>query len=91
MSRGGSNWSELAPAYRRSHHCVAVMGTSCLLWVVRWSTPPGGDVLPSKDCLWSMTPGATRWTEIAPMKACRGTLCLGALGQYLYAVGAGAS
>ncbi|XP_041649849.1 kelch-like protein 32 isoform X1 [Cheilinus undulatus] len=83
---GGSNWSELAPMPTgRSHHCVAVMGN--FLFVV------GGEVEHStgRTCAVRTAcrydPRGNCWTEIAPMKACREHFVLGALGQYLYAVG----
>uniref|UniRef100_A0A3Q3KSY9 Kelch-like family member 32 n=1 Tax=Mastacembelus armatus TaxID=205130 RepID=A0A3Q3KSY9_9TELE len=83
---GGSNWSELAPMPTgRSHHCVAVMGN--FLFVV------GGEVehATGRTCAVRSAcrydPRGNRWTEIAPMKACREHFVLGALGQYLYAVG----
>lgn len=83
---GGSNWSELAPMPTgRSHHCVAVMGN--FLFVV------GGEVehATGRTCAVRTAcrydPRGNRWTEIAPMKVCREHFVLGALGQYLYAVG----
>uniref|UniRef100_A0A3B3HMD2 Kelch-like family member 32 n=1 Tax=Oryzias latipes TaxID=8090 RepID=A0A3B3HMD2_ORYLA len=83
---GGSNWSELAPMPTgRSHHCVAVMGN--FLFVV------GGEVehATGRTCAVRTAcrydPRSNHWTEIAPMKACREHFVLGALGQYLYAVG----
>uniref|UniRef100_A0A3B5AY41 Kelch like family member 32 n=1 Tax=Stegastes partitus TaxID=144197 RepID=A0A3B5AY41_9TELE len=83
---GGSNWSELAPMPTgRSHHCVAVMGN--FLFVV------GGEVehATGRTCAVRTAcrydPRGNQWTEIAPMKACREHFVLGALGQYLYAVG----
>uniref|UniRef100_A0A8C5DZ15 BTB domain-containing protein n=1 Tax=Gouania willdenowi TaxID=441366 RepID=A0A8C5DZ15_GOUWI len=69
----------------RSHHCVAVMGN--FLFVV------GGEVehATGRTCAVRTAcrydPRGNRWTEIAPMKACREHFVLGALGQYLYAVG----
>uniref|UniRef100_A0AAV2MBJ5 BTB domain-containing protein n=1 Tax=Knipowitschia caucasica TaxID=637954 RepID=A0AAV2MBJ5_KNICA len=83
---GGSNWSELAPMPTgRSHHCVAVMGN--FLFVV------GGEVehATGRTCAVRTAcrydPRGNRWTDIAPMKVCREHFVLGALGQYLYAVG----
>lgn len=83
---GGSNWSELAlMPTGRSHHCVAVMGN--FLFVV------GGEVehATGRTCAVRTAcrydPRGNCWTEIAPMKACREHFVLGALGQYLYAVG----
>eukprot|EP00064_Thunnus_orientalis_P007347 superscaffoldBa00000808_g7367 len=83
---GGSNWSELAPMPTgRSHHCVAVMGN--FLFVV------GGEVehATGRTCAVRTAcrydPRGNRWAEIAPMKACREHFVLGALGQFLYAVG----
>uniref|UniRef100_A0A3B3UJ09 Kelch-like family member 32 n=1 Tax=Poecilia latipinna TaxID=48699 RepID=A0A3B3UJ09_9TELE len=83
---GGSNWSELAPMPTgRSHHCIAVMGD--FLFVV------GGEVehATGRTCAVRTAcrydPRGNRWIEIAPMKACREHFVLGALGQYLYAVG----
>uniref|UniRef100_A0A3P8W3S8 Kelch-like family member 32 n=1 Tax=Cynoglossus semilaevis TaxID=244447 RepID=A0A3P8W3S8_CYNSE len=83
---GGSNWSELAPMPTgRSHHCVAAMGN--FLFVV------GGEVehATGRTCAVRTAcrydPRGNRWTDIAPMKACREHFVLGALGQYLYAVG----
>ncbi|XP_068508107.1 kelch-like protein 32 isoform X3 [Syngnathus scovelli] len=83
---GASNWSELAPMPTgRSHHCVSVMGN--FLFVV------GGEMehISGRTCAVRTAcrydPRANRWTEIASMKACREHFVLGALGQYLYAVG----
>ncbi|XP_047216992.1 kelch-like protein 32 isoform X1 [Girardinichthys multiradiatus] len=83
---GGSNWSELAPMPTgRSHHSVAVMGN--FLFVV------GGEVEHATGRICAVRtacrydPRGNRWIEIAQMKACREHFVLGALGQYLYAVG----
>ncbi|XP_069744410.1 kelch-like protein 32 isoform X4 [Narcine bancroftii] len=83
---GVSNWSELSPMpIGRSHHCVAVMGD--FLFVA------GGEVEHATGRTWAVRtacrydPRGNTWTEIAPMKNCREHFVLGALDEYLYAVG----
>ncbi|XP_063009117.1 kelch-like protein 32 isoform X2 [Melospiza melodia melodia] len=83
---GIANWSELAPMpVGRSHHCVAVMGD--FLFVA------GGEVEHStgRTCavrtVCRYDPRTNSWAEIAPMKNCREHFVLGAVDEYLYAVG----
>ncbi|XP_067094724.1 kelch-like protein 32 [Osmerus mordax] len=83
---GASNWSEVAAMTTgRSHHCVAVMGD--FLFVA------GGEVehTTNRTCAVRTAcrydPRVNRWTDIAPMKACREHFLLGVLGSFLYAVG----
>lgn len=83
---GIANWSELAPMpVGRSHHCVAVMGD--FLFVA------GGEVEHStgRTCavrtVCRYDPRSNSWAEIAPMKNCREHFVLGAVDEYLYAVG----
>ncbi|XP_061805392.1 kelch-like protein 32 [Nerophis lumbriciformis] len=83
---GGSNWSELAPMPNgRSHHCVSVMGNFLFVVGGEMEHASGRTCAVRTACRYD--PRANRWTEIAPMKACREHFVLGALGQYLYAVG----
>ncbi|XP_071377993.1 kelch-like protein 32 isoform X4 [Centroberyx affinis] len=83
---GGSNWSELAPMPAgRSHHCVAVMGNFLFVAGGEVEHATGRTCAVRTACRYD--PRGNRWTEIAPMKACREHFVLGALGQYLYAVG----
>ncbi|XP_061529772.1 kelch-like protein 32 isoform X1 [Phycodurus eques] len=83
---GGSNWSELAPMPTgRSHHCVAVMGNFLFVVGGEMEHTSGRTCAVRTACRYD--PRANRWTEIASMKACREHFVLGALGQYLYAVG----
>ncbi|XP_061632520.1 kelch-like protein 32 isoform X2 [Phyllopteryx taeniolatus] len=83
---GGSNWSELAPMTTgRSHHCVAVMGNFLFVVGGEMEHTSGRTCAVRTACRYD--PRANRWTEIASMKACREHFVLGALGQYLYAVG----
>ncbi|KAA0703448.1 Kelch-like protein 32 BTB and kelch domain-containing protein 5 [Triplophysa tibetana] len=83
---GGSNWSELAamPA-GRSHHCVAVMGNFLFVAGGEVEHATGRTCAVRTACRYD--PRVNRWTDIASMKACREHFVLGALGQYLYAVG----
>ncbi|NWR41201.1 KLH32 protein, partial [Regulus satrapa] len=83
---GIANWSELAPMpVGRSHHCVAVMGD--FLFVA------GGEVEHSTGRMCAVRtvcrydPRTNSWAEIAPMKNCREHFVLGAVDEYLYAVG----
>ncbi|KAM6460700.1 kelch-like protein 32 isoform 3-T6 [Liasis olivaceus] len=83
---GIANWSELAPMpVGRSHHCVAVMGD--FLFVA------GGEVeqATGRTCAVRTTcrydPRNNSWAEIAPMKNCREHFVLGAVDEFLYAVG----
>uniref|UniRef100_A0A3P8R5D4 BTB domain-containing protein n=1 Tax=Astatotilapia calliptera TaxID=8154 RepID=A0A3P8R5D4_ASTCA len=83
---GGSNWSELVPMPTgRSHHCVAVMGNFLFVVGGEMEHATGRTCAVRTACRYD--PRGNRWTEIAPMKACREHFVLGALGQYLYAVG----
>lgn len=83
---GGSNWSELAPMPAgRSHHCVAVMGNFLFVSGGEVEHATGRTCAVRTACRYD--PRVNRWTDIAPMKACREHFVLGALGQYLYAVG----
>ncbi|XP_061677193.1 kelch-like protein 32 isoform X2 [Syngnathoides biaculeatus] len=83
---GASNWSELAPMPTgRSHHCVAVMGNFLFVVGGEMEHSSGRTCAVRTGCRYD--PRANRWTEIASMKACREHFVLGALGQYLYAVG----
>ncbi|XP_069091632.1 kelch-like protein 32 isoform X1 [Pleurodeles waltl] len=83
---GISNWSELAPMpVGRSHHCAAVMGD--FMFVV------GGEVehVTGRNCAGRTAcrydPRSNTWAEIAPLKNCREHFVLGAVDEYLYAVG----
>ncbi|XP_037129629.1 kelch-like protein 32 isoform X1 [Syngnathus acus] len=83
---GASNWSELAPMPTgRSHHCVSVMGNFLFVVGGEMEHTSGRTCAVRTACRYD--PRANRWTEIASMKACREHFVLGALGQYLYAVG----
>lgn len=83
---GGSNWSELAAMPTgRSHHCVAVMGNFLFVVGGEAEHATGRTCAVRTACRYD--PRGNRWIEIAPMKACREHFVLGALGQYLYAVG----
>nr|XP_029485340.1 kelch-like protein 32 isoform X3 [Oncorhynchus nerka] len=83
---GCSNWSELAPMPAgRSHHCVAVMGHFLFVAGGEVEHSTGRTCAVRTACRYD--PRGNRWTEIASMKACREHFVLGALGQYLYAVG----
>uniref|UniRef100_A0A3Q2Y297 Kelch-like family member 32 n=1 Tax=Hippocampus comes TaxID=109280 RepID=A0A3Q2Y297_HIPCM len=83
---GGSNWSELAPMPTgRSHHCVSVMGNFLFVVGGEMEHTSGRTCAVRTACRYD--PRTNRWTEIASMKACREHFVLGALGQYLYAVG----
>ncbi|XP_056458981.1 kelch-like protein 32 isoform X2 [Gadus chalcogrammus] len=82
----GSNWSELgAMPAGRSHHCVAVMGDFLFVAGGEVELGTGRTCAVRSACRYDLR--GDRWTEIAPMKACREHFVLGALGQYLYAVG----
>ncbi|KAL0984651.1 hypothetical protein UPYG_G00144720 [Umbra pygmaea] len=82
----GSNWSELAPmSAGRSHHCVAIMGHFLFVAGGEAEHATGRTCAVRTACRYD--PRGNRWTEIASMKACREHFVLGALGQYLYAVG----
>uniref|UniRef100_A0A8C7DAQ7 Kelch-like family member 32 n=1 Tax=Oncorhynchus kisutch TaxID=8019 RepID=A0A8C7DAQ7_ONCKI len=83
---GCSNWSELAPMPAgRSHHCVAVMGHFLFVAGGEVEHSTGRTCAVRTACRYD--PRGNRWMEIASMKACREHFVLGALGQYLYAVG----
>uniref|UniRef100_A0AAZ3RGN2 BTB domain-containing protein n=1 Tax=Oncorhynchus tshawytscha TaxID=74940 RepID=A0AAZ3RGN2_ONCTS len=83
---GCSNWSELAPMPAgRSHHCVAVMGHFLFVAGGEVEHSTGRTCAVRTACRYD--PRGNCWMEIASMKACREHFVLGALGQYLYAVG----
>lgn len=83
---GVSNWSELAPMPAgRSHHCVAVMGHFLFVAGGEVEHATGRTCAVRTACRYD--PRGNKWTEIAPMKACREHFVLGVLGQFLYAVG----
>lgn len=83
---GVSNWSELAPMPAgRSHHCVAVMGHFLFVAGGEVEHATGRTCAVRTACRYD--PRSNKWTEIAPMKTCREHFVLGALGQFLYAVG----
>ncbi|KAM6967623.1 kelch-like protein 32 [Aplochiton taeniatus] len=82
----GSDWSDLEPmAAGRSHHCAAVMGHFLFVAGGEVEHATGRTCAVRTACRYD--PRGDRWTEVAPMKACREHFVLGALGQYLYAVG----
>ncbi|XP_006626338.2 kelch-like protein 32 isoform X1 [Lepisosteus oculatus] len=83
---GVSNWSELAPMpVGRSHHCVAVMGDFLFVAGGEVEHATGRTCAVRTACRYD--PRGNKWAEIAPMKNCREHFVLGALDQYLYAVG----
>ncbi|KAJ8288322.1 hypothetical protein COCON_G00009810 [Conger conger] len=83
---GASNWSELAPMPAgRSHHCVAVLGHFLFVAGGEVEHATGRTCAVRTACRYD--PRGNKWTEIAPMKACREHFVLGPLGQFLYAVG----
>ncbi|KAJ8354043.1 hypothetical protein SKAU_G00216100 [Synaphobranchus kaupii] len=83
---GVSNWSELAPMPAgRSHHCVAVMGHFLFVAGGEVEHATGRTCAVRTACRYD--PRGNKWTEIAPMKACREHFVLGVLGQFLFAVG----
>ncbi|XP_041107114.1 kelch-like protein 32 isoform X2 [Polyodon spathula] len=83
---GVSNWSELAPMpVGRSHHCVAVMGDFLFVAGGEVEHATGRTSAVRTACRYD--PRSNKWTEIAPMKNCREHFVLGALDEYLYAVG----
>ncbi|KAM9513564.1 LOW QUALITY PROTEIN: kelch-like protein 32 [Salvelinus alpinus] len=69
----------------RSHHCVAVMGHFLFVAGGEVEHSTGRTCAVRTACRYD--PRGNRWMEIASMKACREHFVLGALGQYLYAVG----
>ncbi|XP_078068767.1 kelch-like protein 32 isoform X5 [Mustelus asterias] len=81
-----SNWSELSPMpVGRSHHCVAVMGDFLFVAGGEVEHATGRTCAVRTACRYD--PRSNTWTEIAPMKNCREHFVLGALDEYLYAVG----
>ncbi|XP_041044326.1 kelch-like protein 32 isoform X7 [Carcharodon carcharias] len=81
-----SNWSELCPMpVGRSHHCVAVMGDFLFVAGGEVEHATGRTCAVRTACRYD--PRSNTWTEIAPMKNCREHFVLGALDEYLYAVG----
>nr|XP_060609052.1 kelch-like protein 32 isoform X2 [Anolis sagrei ordinatus] len=83
---GIANWSELAPMpVGRSHHCVAVMGDFLFVAGGEVEHATGRTCAVRTACRYD--PRNNSWAEIAPMKNCREHFVLGAVGEYLYAVG----
>ncbi|MGH0146946.1 UNVERIFIED_CONTAM: hypothetical protein FKN15_009082 [Acipenser sinensis] len=83
---GVSNWSELAPmSVGRSHHCVAIMGNFLFVAGGEVEHATGRTCAVRTACRYDLR--GNKWTEIAPMKNCREHFVLGALDEYLYAVG----
>ncbi|XP_060128590.1 kelch-like protein 32 isoform X2 [Zootoca vivipara] len=83
---GIANWSELAPMpVGRSHHCVAVMGDFLFVAGGEVEHATGRTCAVRTACRYN--PRNNSWAEIGPMKNCREHFVLGALDEYLYAVG----
>ncbi|NXW05338.1 KLH32 protein, partial [Fregetta grallaria] len=83
---GVANWSELAPMpVGRSHHCVAVMGDFLFVAGGEAEHCTGRTCAVRTACRYD--PRTNSWAEIAPMKNCREHFVLGAVDEYLYAVG----
>ncbi|XP_068793946.1 kelch-like protein 32 isoform X5 [Struthio camelus] len=83
---GIANWSELAPMpIGRSHHCVAVMGDFLFVAGGEAEQSTGRTCAVRTACRYD--PRTNSWAEIAPMKNCREHFVLGAVDEYLYAVG----
>ncbi|XP_060609052.2 kelch-like protein 32 isoform X2 [Anolis sagrei] len=83
---GIANWSELAPMpVGRSHHCVAVMGDFLFVAGGEVEHATGRTCAVRTACRYD--PRNNSWAEIASMKNCREHFVLGAVGEYLYAVG----
>ncbi|XP_017527450.3 kelch-like protein 32 isoform X4 [Manis javanica] len=81
-----ANWSELAPMpVGRSHHCVAVMGDFLFVAGGEVEHARGRTCAVRTACRYD--PRSNSWAEIAPMKNCREHFVLGAMDEYLYAVG----
>ncbi|XP_003353314.2 kelch-like protein 32 [Phacochoerus africanus] len=81
-----ANWSELAPMpVGRSHHCVAVMGDFLFVAGGEVEHASGRTCAVRTACRYD--PRSNSWAEIAPMKNCREHFVLGAVDEYLYAVG----
>lgn len=81
-----ANWSELAPMpVGRSHHCVAVMGDFLFVAGGEVEHPSGRTCAVRTACRYD--PRSNSWAEIAPMKNCREHFVLGAMDEFLYAVG----
>ncbi|XP_012299690.1 kelch-like protein 32 isoform X2 [Aotus nancymaae] len=81
-----ANWSELAPMpVGRSHHCVAVMGDFLFVAGGEVEHASGRTCAVRTACRYD--PRSNSWAEIAPMKNCREHFVLGAMEEYLYAVG----
>ncbi|KAG8124016.1 hypothetical protein E2320_019365 [Naja naja] len=83
---GIANWSELAPMpVGRSHHCVAVMGDFLFVAGGEVEQATGRTCAVRTACRYD--PRNNSWAEIAPMKNCREHFVLGAVDEFLYAVG----
>ncbi|XP_028578845.2 kelch-like protein 32 isoform X2 [Podarcis muralis] len=83
---GIANWSELAPMpVGRSHHCVAVMGDFLFVAGGEVEHATGRTCAVRTACRYN--PRNNSWAEIGPMKNCREHFVLGAVDEYLYAVG----
>ncbi|XP_030051496.1 LOW QUALITY PROTEIN: kelch-like protein 32 [Microcaecilia unicolor] len=83
---GMANWSDLAPMpVGRSHHCVAVMGD--FLFVVGGEAEHASGRTCAVRTACRYDPRSNTWVEIASMKNCREHFVLGAVDEYLYAVG----
>uniref|UniRef100_A0A8D0C4K9 Kelch like family member 32 n=1 Tax=Salvator merianae TaxID=96440 RepID=A0A8D0C4K9_SALMN len=83
---GIANWSELAPMpVGRSHHSVAVMGDFLFVAGGEVEHATGRTCAVRTACRYD--PRNNSWAEIAPMKNCREHFVLGAVNDYLYAVG----
>ncbi|XP_063089343.1 kelch-like protein 32 isoform X3 [Cavia porcellus] len=81
-----ANWSELAPMpVGRSHHCVAVMGDFLFVAGGEVEHASGRTCAVRTACRYD--PRSNSWAEIEPMKNCREHFVLGAMDEYLYAVG----
>ncbi|MBZ3891599.1 Kelch-like protein 32 [Sciurus carolinensis] len=81
-----ANWSELAPMpVGRSHHCVAVMGDFLFVAGGEVEHASGRTCAVRTACRYD--PRSNSWAEIASMKNCREHFVLGAMDEYLYAVG----
>ncbi|XP_065767424.1 kelch-like protein 32 isoform X1 [Muntiacus reevesi] len=81
-----ADWSELEPMpAARSHHCVAVMGDFLFVAGGEGEQASGRTCAVRTACRYD--PRSNSWAEIAPMKNCREHFVLGAMDEYLYAVG----
>ncbi|OCT78236.1 hypothetical protein XELAEV_18029344mg [Xenopus laevis] len=83
---GIANWSELNPMpVGRSHHCVAIMGNFLFAAGGEVEHASGRTCAVRTACRYD--PRSNTWTEISSMKNCRERFVLGAVGDFLYAVG----